>query len=259
MKVLKCVVVAGWILSIVMSAPIAVRAQESNLEFDPSAFSTEVTNPYFPLPAGLVRTMEGVETDPETGETHDFLIEERVLRETFEVMGVQVLVLEVQEFEDGEIAEITLDYHAQHANGDVWYFGEHVDNYEDGEVVNHDGTWIAGEGENRPSVFIAADPQPFDTFLQEQAPGEAEDASAVVETGLTVIVPAGEFTDCIKTVDINPLEVTSEWKWYCPGAGVVREENADGVTELVSISSSATPTSWMASTEYAPESGPTRS
>ena len=51
------------------------EAAEEFPEFDPSAFSTEITNPFFPLPAGLVRTMEGVETDPETGESHDFLIE----------------------------------------------------------------------------------------------------------------------------------------------------------------------------------------
>ena len=159
-------------------------------------------------------------------------------------MGIPVVVLEVTEYEDGELIEITRDYHAQHANGDVWYFGEHVDNYEDGEVANHNGTWIAGEGENQPSIFIPADPQPFDTLLQERAPGEAEDISSVVEIGLTVSVPAGEFTDCIKTVDVNPLEVVSEWKWYCAGPGLVREQNADGITELVSIETDSARTSF---------------
>jgi hypothetical protein len=204
-------------------------------EIDPSAFTTEVTNPYFPLPVGTLRVYEGEETDPESGDVHEFRIEERVLDEAYEIMGVSVVVLEVTEYEDGELIEVTRDYHAQHEDGSVWYFGEHVDNYEDGELVDHDGTWIAGEGENQPSLFIPADPKVFDTMLQERAPGLAEDISIVVETGLSVAVPAGDFEDCIKTVDVNPLEATSEFKHYCPGAGLVREENADGVTELLSI------------------------
>jgi hypothetical protein len=156
-------------------------------------------------------------------------------------MGVPVVVLQVLEYEDGELVESTRDYHAQHADGSVWYFGEDVDNIEDGTVVNHDGSWLAGEGENQPSLFIPADPQPFDTMAQEQAPGLAEDISTVVQTDLSVQVAAGTFSGCIWTVDVNPLEVASEFKHYCPGPGLVREENAAGVTELVEISLEATP------------------
>jgi hypothetical protein len=219
----------------------AAQAQPATPAVDPSSFSTNVTNPYFPLPLGAVRIYEGDETDPDTGETHHFHIEETVLTETDEVMGIPVVVLQVREFEDGELIEETRDYHAQHADGSVWYFGEDVDNIEDGAVVSHDGSWLAGEGENLPSAFMPADPQPFDTLLQEQAPGLAEDVSTVVQTGLTVQVAAGEFTGCIWTVDVNPLEAASEFKNYCPGPGLVREENADGVTELVEISSEGTP------------------
>jgi hypothetical protein len=237
MKQIACVTVLAFgLIALAGGAATIGSAQEATPTLDPSEFSTEVTNPFFPLPVGTLRIYEGTETDPETGETHEFSVEERVLDDAYEVMGVSVVVLEVTEYEDGELIEVTRDYHAQHANGDVWYFGEHVDNYEDGELVDHDGTWIAGEGENKPSIFIPADPQVFDTILQEQAPGQAEDISTVAETGLSVTVAAGEFTDCIKTVDVNPLEVASEFKHYCPGPGLVREENANGVTELVSIS-----------------------
>lgn len=211
------------------------RAQPATPAVDLSSFSTNVTNPYFPLPTGAVRVYEGDETDPDTGETHHFRVEETVLTEPGEVMGVPVVVLQVREYEDGELVEVTRDYHAQHEDGSVWYFGEDVDNIEDGTVVNHDGSWLAGEGDNLPSLFMPADPQPFDTIPQEQAPGLAEDISTVVQTGLTVQAAAGEFSGCIWTVDVNPLEVASEFKHYCPGPGLVREENAAGVTELVSI------------------------
>lgn len=230
---MKRAILAAALLLLFGSSPI--RAQPATPVVDPSSFSTNVTNPYFPLPLGAVRIYEGDETDPDTGETHHFRIEETVLAEPGEVMGIAVVVLQVREFEDGEPIEVTRDYHAQHEDGSVWYFGEDVDNIEDGAVINHDGSWLAGEGDNQPSLFMPADPQPFDTMLQEQAPGLAEDISTVVETGLTVQVAAGEFSGCIWTVDINPLEAASEFKNYCPGPGLVREENAAGVIELVEI------------------------
>jgi hypothetical protein len=222
------------LLVLLLGLPGWAVGQEAMPVLDPAGFTTEVTNPYFPLPPGSTRVYEGEEID-DAGERHTFRIEERVLDEAYSVTRIAVVVLEVTEYEDGEIVEVTRDYHAQDAEGNVWYFGEDVDNYEDGVLVDHDGSWIAGEGENRASLFMPAEPRVFATLLQEQAPGEAEDISTVVETGLTVTVPAGTFTDCVKTVDVNPLEATSEFKHYCPGAGVVREENADGVIELVSL------------------------
>ena len=38
---------------------------------------------------------------------------------------------------DGRVLEVARDYYAQADDGSVWYFGEDVDNYEDGVVVDH--------------------------------------------------------------------------------------------------------------------------
>jgi hypothetical protein len=214
-------------------------AQEATPVINPSDFSPDVTNPFFPLPVGIHRVYEGTETDPDTGETVQTRVEETVLPERAEVAGVTVAVLHVSEFADGEQTEVTRDYHAQHADGSVWYFGEDVDQYEDGQVVGHEGSWLAGEGENQASEFLPADPQVFDTIQQEQAPGLAEDFTTVVEVGVETTTPAGTFSGCIRTVDVDPLEMVSEFKTYCPGAGLVREEGPEGVTELVSIEEAA--------------------
>ena len=48
---------------------------------------------------------------------------------------------------DGRIQEVAVDYFAQADDGSVWYFGEDVANYEDGVVVDHEGTVIARLGE----------------------------------------------------------------------------------------------------------------
>ena len=160
------------------------RAQPATPVIDPSSFSTNVTNPYFPLPLGAVRIYAGWERDPETGEVHQNRVEETVLTEPDEVMGVPVVVLQVMEYQDGNLVEETRDYHAQHADGSVWYFGEEVDKIENGQVVNHDGSWLAGDRDNQPSLFMPADPQVLDTIQQEQAPGLAEDFSTVAQTGV---------------------------------------------------------------------------
>ena len=47
-----------------------------------------------------------------------------------------------------------------------------------------------------------------------------------------------------RKVDLNPLEIASEFKVYCPGPGLVREEDKTSVDELASITlpGMATPT-----------------
>jgi hypothetical protein len=198
---------------------------------NPADFSANVTNPYFPLPVGMTRVYEGVD------EGTPLRVEERVLRQTSTVAGIEVRVLEVNEFEDGELFEHTLDFHNQHVSGAECYFGELVDMIEDGEVVGHEGQWLAYEGRNLPGLFM---PAPADiavgvTFEQERAPRVAEDVSEIVAVGLTVTVEAGTFTDCIRTEDFNPLDRATEFKTYCPGVGLVLEE-AEGVfVELVRI------------------------
>jgi len=83
---------------------------------------------------------------------------------------------------------------------------------------------------------MPADPQVGDEFEQERAPGVAEDRSTVVAVGLEVTTEAGTFSDCIKTRDFAPLDNVTEFKYYCPDVGLVREEPRGGRLDLVSFS-----------------------
>jgi hypothetical protein len=195
-----------------------------------------VDNPFFPLRPARTKVYEGQETGPETDEVVALRVEETVLEETNTIAGVEVRVLEVREYENGELVEMTRDYHAQSSDGTVYYLGEHVDDYEDGAVVGHSGQWIAGEDGALPGVFMPADPGVGDQFEQERAPGVAEDQSEVVETGVEVTATAGTFTGCIKTEDYDPIGGQREFKYYCPEVGLVREESAGGDTVLELVS-----------------------
>ena len=170
-------------------------AGDSQTALDPAQFSAKVDHPLFPLSSLRSMAYVGVEGDPDSKERVRVRVVSRVLDEPGEVSGVPVTVVDVREFEDGELVEHTLDYYAQDDEGNVRYMGERVDDIEDGKVVAHEGQWLAGEGDAKPGLFMPADPQVGDVFEQERAPGVAEDRSEVVQTGVEVAVPAGRFDD----------------------------------------------------------------
>jgi hypothetical protein len=194
---------------------------------DPAQFTAEVDNPLVPLNSVRTTVLEGTEDGAEVR------VESRVLDRTGRVSGVPVTVVDVREFEDGELVEHTRDYYALGDDGGVRYMGEAVDDIEDGKVVGHEGEWLAGKGNAKPGIFMPADPKVADRFEQERAPGVAEDRSEVVAVGLNVTTPAGRFDDCIKTKDFAPLDNNTEFKYYCAGVGLVREQYSDGRMDLV--------------------------
>jgi hypothetical protein len=194
---------------------------------DPAQFSAEVDHPLVPLARVRTTVLEGTEDGA------DVRSESRVLDKAGRVSGVPVTVVDVREFEDGELVEHTRDYYALGDDGGVRYMGEAVDDIEDGKVVGHEGEWLAGEGNAKPGIFMPADPQVGDRFEQERAPGVAEDRSEVVAVGRNVATPAGRFDDCIKTKDYAPLDKNTEFKYYCAGVGLVRERFPEGGIDLV--------------------------
>ena len=64
----------------------------------------------------------------------------------------------------------------------------------------------------------------------------AEDRTKVIALNQTVATPAGEFTGCMKTEDFDPIDEVTEFKYYCPDVGLVKEESEDGQTLLELIS-----------------------
>ncbi|MGH2948730.1 MAG: hypothetical protein ACRDPC_21160 [Solirubrobacteraceae bacterium] len=163
----------------------------------------------------------------------DIRVASRVVDEADRVAGVPVAVVEVKDYERGQLVEHTHDYYAQRDDGSVWYLGERINDYQDGKIVGHKGQWLAGRGNAKPGLFMPADPKVGEDFQQERAPGVAEDRSTVVALGVDVRTPAGSFSDCIKTKDFAPLDDVTEFKFYCPGVGLVREDLPDGRLDLV--------------------------
>ena len=69
----------------------------------------------------------------------------RVTDETKRIAnGVTARVIRDTVTERGVPVEVTDDWFAQDKDGNVWYLGEYVTNYEDGKVADHAGSFEAG-------------------------------------------------------------------------------------------------------------------
>lgn len=203
----------------------------------PTGWTAAVTHPLFPLTPGTVWTFEA---DTEDG-TETIVVE--VLAETRMVNGVAATVVWDRVFLEGTLMEDTRDWYAQATTGDVWYLGELSFEMNGADTLNMEGSWEWGVGGALPGIIMWADPSTHvdEPYRQEYFEGEAEDWGMVVDTGVSVTVPAGSFTGCIQTEDWNALEnftESLERKFYCPGVGWVREvpvEDPEESSELVSV------------------------
>ena len=199
----------------------------------PANFAREVTNSYFPLDPGKVFTF--------TAQTADGLetIVITILEDIKMVAGVNCTVVHDVVSLEGEMIEDTYDWYAQDLDGNVWYFGEDVSNYENGVFKDKDGSFEAGIDGAKPGIVMLSNPVTEMPYRQEYYFNVAEDWGKVVAKGLTVTTPYGTFTDCLKTADWNALEPDAplEFKYYAPGVGLVKEETEGSgeVMELISM------------------------
>lgn len=145
---------------------------------------------------------------------------------------------------DDELVEDTDDWYAQDADGNVWYLGEATAAYENGVLVDTDGSFEWGVDGALPGVVMWADPAAHlgEEYRQEFYEGEAEDWGKVIRVGESATVPWGSWDGCIVTEDWNGLEAgTLEHKTYCPDIGFVLEVKVQGGgerVELVSVETS---------------------
>ena len=163
---------AGGALSLAAAqeaTPAAPATPSYPVTIDPANFVETVDNPYFPLTPGTTWVYEG-ESDGEAERN-----EVTVTDETKTILGVTCVVVRDVVLIDGEIVEDTLDWYAQDADGNVWYMGEAVQDFEDGELVSTEGSWEAGVDGAQPGIIMLADPQVGDYYQQELYEGEAED------------------------------------------------------------------------------------
>ena len=205
--------------------------QTYGIDVDAADLTSHLTNPLFPVKAGAKWVYENkaggvterIDISVEPGEKEVWGTKASIVRDTVTL--------------DGEMIEDTWDWYAQDDNGHVWYLGEDTTEFKNGNPVCHCGAWEAGVNSALPGVIMPNAPVVGHVYRQEYAPGEAEDYAEIIATKLQVSVPAGSFEGCVKTRDRSVLDATIDaFKYYCPGVGLVLEEEGGERVELVEYS-----------------------
>jgi len=103
---------------------------------------------------------------------------------------IKTLIVQYIAHVDGRIVEAAIDWYGQADDGAVWYFGEDVFNYEDGVIVDTDGTWLAGE-DGPVAMIMPASPKVGDVYRVENIPGLVFEEVTVKTISQTLDGPSG--------------------------------------------------------------------
>ncbi len=188
------------------------------VELDPSDFTTEIDNRFWPMQLGTRWTYREVDEDG-----NELRVVVTVSSETREIAnGVTARVVRDTVTEDGELVEDTFDWYAQDGDGNVWYLGEDTAEFENGEVKTKEGSFEAGVDGALPGIIMPADPEPGLAYRQEYYEGEAEDSGEILSLEEQAQVPAGHYRGALLTKDTVGLDPdVLEYKLYAPGVGPV--------------------------------------
>jgi len=149
-----------------------------------------------------------------------------VLDTTKKIGDVTTRVVEEREEQDGELKEISRNFFAVcREHGDVFYFGEEVDIYKDGKIVEHSGQWRADEKNSRAGIIMPGTILLGARHYQEIAPN-AKDRAEIISDDVTMKTPAGTFGNCIRVEETSGIDADEKcYKTYAPGVGLIQDED----------------------------------
>lgn len=209
-------------------------------DFDADFRNLTNPNPYFPLTIGNRWEYRGG--------TESITIE--VLNRTKLIDEVTCVVVRDLVKDEGRKVEDTDDWFGQDEDGNVWYCGEEVKDFEtfEGdrpmreELVSIDGSFKAGRDGDAPGIQFLASPAPGDVYRQEFSLGNAEDIAEILSTTysfgndpeLDRFVPQRlaerlcSGGDCVVINEFAPIEPgVSGRKYYAPGIGFFLDVKPD--------------------------------
>lgn len=190
-----------------------------------SELAAEGVNEYFPLTPGLRLELHGGDTTLIVTVTH----------ETENVDGVLTRVVEERESEGGKLIEISRNFFAIHPRTrDVYYFGEDVDMYRNGKIINHEGAWRSGVNGAKFGLMMPGKPKLGYAYYQEVAPKVAMDRAKIVSLNASTRTPLAAYDRCLKSEETTPLEPNArEFKYYAPGVGLIQDADLKLVKRTV--------------------------
>jgi len=194
-------------------------------DFDPGNFdsSTEINNKWMPMQPGTQWAYEGTAVDEE-GNKFDRRIEFTITDLTKEIAGVNTVVAWIVDYNDGEVIEKEVAFYAQDNDGNVWYLGEHPEEFENGKFIDAP-TWIAGVEDARAGIKMMAEPKVgIPSYFQGWGPAvQWSDYGRIDKMGQETCVPVDCYKDVLVIAESSLGEVgAAQFKYYVPEVGEIR-------------------------------------
>jgi hypothetical protein len=202
------------------------RTETFNL--DDCNFISTGSNTYFILQPGYQTVFEGVDEGVDTNLTTT------VLNETKAVDGIDTRIVKERAVntKTGDVFEVSRNYFALcKETNSAFYFGEDVDWYKDGSVVNHTGSWQNGTNNAQGGLIMPGIILIGSRYNQETAPDVAIDRAEIMSLTEIVKTPAGTFENSLLEKDtdgFDPGESTN--RYYAPGIGQIKDDMLDLVS-----------------------------
>lgn len=217
-------------LALTLAAPLALFAPDVLAQpFPPFTNPTSITNPYYPVANNKQAITLGVV------EGDAFRSEVTLLPGTSAITwagGVtQTRISQYTAYRNGNLIEVAYDYFAQADNGDLYYFGEDVFNYENGVIVNTHGTWLAGRDGAPPGVIMPAHPAVGQVFHPENFRPVVWEEDTVISLMEATRTPQGPINNGLLIHELL-LDGTEELKVYALGFGQVELREIGASTHL---------------------------
>ncbi len=204
-------------------------AEVKLLDINPQDFGERshiIDNPWWPLTPGEQMTYEGWVIDDE-GEKVEHIFVDTVTDLTKTINGIRSRISLEEDYEDGNLIEQEIAFHAQDKYGNVWHLGQLRETFDEIELVGS-RVWYFGEPEGaKAGIRMEAEPRVGGEALSQgyaPPPFNWTDSGRVAEMGLSVSVPAGEFSDVllIDEWDEETDEGIFQTKYYAKGVGLVQ-------------------------------------
>lgn len=212
------------------------------------ATAANITNPYWPLGSG--GNSYAYFSESEDGCAYNLVTVTAMTKSDFTNDYVNVVARAVSDLEwideecDGNhvLTEETTDWYAQDIAGNIWYFGEQTEAYDDEEECpSSAGAWEAGDGGAEAGIVMLAHPKVGLAYQQEFDEGNAEDQGKVAKLNASISIEWEDYESgpvCLRTKEWTSLEPGNvEHKYYCQvadgGVGLMLINELKGKTVRV--------------------------
>ena len=189
---------------------------------DPADFGGAIDNPWLPLTPGTVLTYKGTKDDTPAA------LVVTVTNKIKAVSGVNCVAVEELVSLAGKPVDRTVGYYAQDKDGNVWTFGEDVQELNSKGKVIKTECWHAGIDGASPSMVMEAAPAKGHTLINIYT----NDRSEVVSLAKPVKTPFGSYKGALMTKEWTPDEPdVLVNKYYVRDIGTVRDVAVEGDKE----------------------------